>query len=168
MEKKTQKCISIKESTQKDISTLKTLLDVESDSRVIEILVAAEMKRQNGSDIEVGGANTYPSAAGGGICQKEEYGCLDSTAIAKSIEDIKSIMKQLVTITRGVDEKNYVMYDAINLYMNFIGADLPPYQSADTHLKFSNRDNRCEYFEKSHLNYEQRRLNAQKNKHDQL
>lgn len=165
MVKKTQKCISIKESTQRDISTLKTLLDVDSDSKVIEVLVAAEMKRQNGSDIEVGNAYTYPSAAGGGICQNEEFA---GTDIAKSIEDIKSIAKQLVAITRGIDEKSYVMYEALNLYMKYLGDDLPPYQSSDTQLKFSNRENRCDYFEKSHLNYEQKRLNAQKSKHEQL
>lgn len=168
MDKKIQKCISIKESTQRDIVTLKTLLNVENDSKVIEVLVAAEMARQNGSDIDVGSVYTYPSAAGGGICQKKEYDGDNTTAIVKTIDDIKSIVKQLVAITRGVDEKSYVMYDALNLYMKFMGADLPPYQSADTQLKFSNRENRCDYFEKSHLNYEQRRLNAQKNKQEQL
>ncbi len=124
MRTKHHKCLSLSNETLDNLQTLKELLNCPSDSDVITKLITDKVAE------------------------------LNSGAVSEDSEKLTSLLKVLVKICRGTEERSYVLYEAMNNYLKYLGDDeLPEFSSSDTDLNLSNRSNRTKYYEQAHSNY---------------
>lgn len=154
-----KKCISVSDTTNKQLRTLRTLLEIPTDSELIRYLVQAEINRQDGSDID------EPPAKRGGICQNDEN-VVSIHKLEQQLYSLTSMVSRVLTTCKDIDENTYITKDVINSYLRYLDADGSmsgdcPYVSSDSRLSLGNKANCHTYVIESLANLNELRRRRQ-------
>ena len=158
MKNKITRTYTLTEETDKALETIRLLRSARSKSDVIDLLVSEEVRRLNGEEVTPIYYNSNLTEnfsdreVGSNYVADGDY--INLNKLEENVKDMQKVTKTLLSIMRSVDRRVYVMYEGLNVQLDFISDDGDvQYKSIDRDLGFENEENMCEVYVKSNNNY---------------